>query len=274
MFPSISRGLRAIRYRSARVLQKLRLSSPRLRIDLVWEKSPSVLVGMIGGAVLHPPPTQSEQLIGNRIRKTDVVGSLPLWPEYQQTADYRSELGSTRAPSQVSIGPDTGRFFADLVRATRPDLCVEFGTAFGVSGMYWLAGLEDIGHGRLLTFEPNEVWAEIAKNNLAAVSKRFELVVGTFEENIASHIRQDERIGIAFIDAIHTCEFVSAQFEIVIKYLAPGGIVVIDDIGFSRDMQECWKRIARDPRVLASATLGRLGVLETFQTEGGTGSPR
>ena len=100
-----------------------------------------------------------------------------------------------------------GRFFSWLVTNRRPSVIVEFGTAFGVSGMYWLFGLESNGGGTLLTFEPNDVWARIAEANLVAIGRRFELTVGTFEENIDRNLSPGERIDIAFIDAIHTSEF-------------------------------------------------------------------
>jgi predicted O-methyltransferase YrrM len=139
---------------------------------------------------------------------------------------------------------------------------VEFGTAFGVSGMYWLSGLQMNAFGRLLTFEPNEVWARIAGENLSVVSSRFELTVGTFEENIDRVLRPGESIDLAFIDAIHTSEFVRPQFEAVVARLAAGGLVLLDDIDFSRDMRSCWDGIREDDRVAASVEVERVGVVE------------
>lgn len=113
-----------------------------------------------------------------------------------------------------------GNLFANLVKKRKPSVIVEFGTAFGVSGMYWIAGLEANNYGELLTFEPNKVWAEIARKNLSAIGSRFQLVIGTFEENIDLYLGHDRRIDIAFIDAIHTSEFVIPQFKLVIDRLA------------------------------------------------------
>jgi predicted O-methyltransferase YrrM len=156
-----------------------------------------------------------------------------------------------------------GNLFANLVKKRKPSVIVEFGTAFGVSGMYWIAGLEANNYGELLTFEPNKVWAEIARKNLSAIGSRFQLVIGTFEENIDLYLGHDRRIDIAFIDAIHTSEFVIPQFKLVIDRLAPNGIILLDDINFSSDMASCWDRIALDSRVKASAALSnRVGIVE------------
>jgi predicted O-methyltransferase YrrM len=146
---------------------------------------------------------------------------------------------------------------------SREQLVVEFGTAFGISGMYWLAGLEINKHGRLLTFEPNAIWADIARDNLLAIGRRFTLTHGTFEEHIDSELGADDRIGIAFIDGSHTSDFVLPQFEIVLKHVAPNGLVVFDDVDFSADMASCWESIARDSRVRASLKLtSRVGIVE------------
>jgi len=98
--------------------------------------------------------------------------------------------------------------------------------------------------------------------NFGMISDRFYLTVGTFEEHIAARLN-GRKIDIALIDAIHTPEFVSKQFEIVMSHLRWRGIVLLDDIDFSPDMTECWTRLANDPRVLAAFEVeGHVGVLE------------
>ena len=76
-------------------------------------------------------------------------------------------------------------------------------------------------------------------------------------------MNEGETIDIAFVDAIHTSEFVTPQVELLITLLAPGGLIVLDDISFSDDMCQCWNRWAHDPRVAASVAVGnRVGILE------------
>jgi predicted O-methyltransferase YrrM len=139
---------------------------------------------------------------------------------------------------------------------------VEFGTAFGVSGMYWLSGLETNGSGHLFTYDPNENWLTVARDNLSAVSSKFTSTLGTFEENVDRTLGE-RRVDVAFIDAIHTPEFVRPQFELVAERLTPGGVVIVDDIHFSPEMASLWTQLARDSRVLASCALsGRAGLLQ------------
>jgi predicted O-methyltransferase YrrM len=204
-------------------------------------------------------------LVERRAAATERLGRQPLWSRYESLGEIGGRTyapGATRSSNEVRTIPQVGRFFAWLVVERRPGVVVEFGTAFGVSGMYWLSGLEMNRAGRLLTFEPNRAWAGIARDNLTAVGSRAELTVGTFEENIDCVLGAGEKIDIAFMDAIHTSDFVVPQFQAVAARLAAGGLVLLDDIDFSDDMRSCWEVLRGDARVAASVEVDRVGVLE------------
>ena len=194
-------------------------------------------------------------------------GPHALWDGYRQVyarngAVPLADAKQVRTSNEVRSEASMGCFFTWLVERREPALLVEFGTAFGVSAMYWAAGLDRNGHGRLLTFEPNETWHSIAKQHLELFSARVVPVAGTFEANIDAH-RNGQTIDIAFVDAIHTSEFVDAQVRLVMDRLSPGGLIVLDDINFSEDMRACWNRWAEDPHVVASLALSeRVGLLE------------
>lgn len=155
-----------------------------------------------------------------------------------------------------------GRFYAALCRKLRPQTVVEFGTAFEVSGMYWLAGLEEARTGHLHTFEINDAWADVAQDNLAAVGSRFTLHRGLFEECVEQAL-QGAAIDIAFVDGVHTPEWVLPQVELLAARLRPGGVIILDDINFSDDMDRCWRDLSVEPRVRSAAELmTRVGLLQ------------
>ena len=119
--------------------------------------------------------------------------------------------------------------------------------------MYFLAGIESNQTGKLLTFEPNDVWREVAVHNLSQISNRFDSIAGTFEDNIADALPRGQGIDLAFIDAIHTKEFVLPQLEIVLSRSSDNAIIILDDINFSESMKECWKEVSMDIRFSCSA---------------------
>lgn len=192
-------------------------------------------------------------------QQTNSLGAQPLWEGYQEN----NIGGSTREPDHVRTAPAMGNFYTHLVRQRRPETVVEFGTAFGVSGMYFLAGLEGNARGRLFTFEPNEIWGALARKNLAQISDRFQLTIGTFEQNVDRVLPPGAKIDLAFIDAIHTKEFVLPQLELVLARSSSKTLVLLDDLEFSDSMRECWQEVSTDSRFSASAVLSRgVGILE------------
>jgi len=209
--------------------------------------------------ILAAPSSPALAQIEQRAAETQALGPRPLWEGYTG-ARYAGR--TTRSPNEVRTPPRMGAVYTAMVMARKPASVIEFGTAFGVSGMYWLAGLEASDAGHLFTFEPNDDWATVAEGNLRAISDRFTLTRGTFEENAAA-VLTPRATDIAFIDAIHTSAFVFSQFEILKPYLTERAIVLFDDIGFSPDMVRCWNTIAGSDFVLASAAIGRrVGIVE------------
>lgn len=228
--------------------------------DVQWVRRAGRIAELIPSRVYRPPNRPEFKRVEELARSTDDVGRLPLWDGYRALKGYGRLAATDRAPSEVRSDPRSGRCFAHLASALRPRLIVEVGTAFGVSGMYWLLGLQGTS-GHLLTFDPNEAWNAVARRNLAAIGGSYQAVCGTFEENLAMVTGP---IDMAFLDAIHTDEHVTRQFELVVERASSNAVVLVDDVGFTGgDMARCWMHLSLDRRVVGSALLsGRVGVLE------------
>jgi predicted O-methyltransferase YrrM len=229
------------------------------KIPLNWiqRDEHSWLAQNFGHDFVKPPIGKLARLIEQRAIFTNEQGEQPLWN------GYKSAAKTTRSSNQVRTQPTMGNLFTHLVKCKRAENVIEFGTAFGVSGMYFLAGLKDNNFGQLLTFDPNDVWAKLANENLKQIGHPYKLTIGTFEDNIDKVLPKDQHIDVAFIDAIHTQEFVLPQLETLLKYSKPGTIIILDDINFSKDMEECWRKVSRDSRFKSAVTVGdRVGIVE------------
>ena len=91
--------------------------------------------------VARLPKAPFETLIEERSKETDrAAGKRPAWTAYG---------GARRRPNEVRSARIMGRLYADL-QTLAPATVVEFGTAFGVSGMYFSAALKQIGGGLAL----------------------------------------------------------------------------------------------------------------------------
>lgn len=232
------------------------------KIPLEWiqRDEQSWLAQNMGRDFVKPPIGPLATFIEKRAIITNEQGEQPLWNGYQGAAK------ATRSSNQVRTQPTMGNLFTHLAQKTKANNVIEFGTAFGVSGMYFLAGLKANGSGQLLTFDPNEIWAKLADDNLQQIGHSYTLTIGTFEDNIDRVLPQGQHIDLAFIDAIHTQEFVLPQLEIVLKHSRPGTIIVLDDINFSKDMEACWQKVSHDSRFRSAVTVGdRVGIVEVNQ---------
>ena len=202
------------------------------------------------------------QAIEEAISKTDDKGKMSLWEGYDGIPDYAQSVGpnSKRNMSQVRTGRGICEFYAWLAVQIQPATILEFGAAFGASGMYWLAGLTIAGKGHLVSFEPNELWCSIARKNFEAVSDQFILTAGTFEDNLSLVA---PKATITLIDAIHTKSVVLAQFEHVKQVSQSGALVIFDDLGFSDDMWECWQEVCDSSDISSAWQIGkRVGIVE------------
>jgi hypothetical protein len=78
-------------------------------------------------------------------------------------------------------------------------------------------------------------------------------------------------IDLAFVDGIHTYDFVWRQYEILRPLMAPGGLLLFDDIDFRKPenrMPEVWNELRRQPDLAAALEVeGRLGIIELGATQ-------
>lgn len=235
------------------------LQSRNIPIHWIKHGESSWLCNNIYGKYLKSHKSLYSSRIERLAQETNNSGAQKLWDGYGEN----NIAGSTRMPNAVRTAANMGNLYTYLVRAKKPKVIVEFGSAFGVSGMYFTAGLNINNNGVLLTFEPNSIWAKFAKNNLSQISDRFSLTIGTFEEHIDHTLPAGQLIDIAFIDAIHTRQFVEPQLNLVYDRCNSGALIILDDINFSNDMREYWNDVSVDSRFTSSLELGnRVGVLE------------
>ena len=198
--------------------------------------------------------------------QTNKLGEQSLWKGYGEN-DFSKR--ATRMPNNVRTSGSLGNLYTHIVVVKKPEIIVEFGTAFGVSGMFFLAGIEQNQKGKLLTFEPNLAWSKIAERNLSRISNRFQLTNDCFESSIDLVLEKKQVLDIAFIDAIHTREFVIPQLDICLSRSKSGTLIIImDDINFSQNMSECWNEVSHDSRFSSSLSFGkRVGVLDRGSVE-------
>lgn len=159
----------------------------------------------------------------------------------------------------MNIEQDQGRFLAFLVGLTGARRIVEIGTFTGMSALF-LAGALPPG-GRLVCCDIDERYVSVGRPfwGQAGVEDRIEVRIGPAADTLAA-MPPGETYDLAFIDADKGGY--ATYLDLVLQRLAPGGMVVVDNVLWSglvidpTDTEADTEAIrAFNDRVAADATL-------------------
>jgi predicted O-methyltransferase YrrM len=168
---------------------------------------------------------------------------------------------ATAATEWMSLPPVLTRLLMRLVRERRPLACLELGTGFGISTACQAAALELNGAGRIVSLDV-EGMSAIAAAWLEGVglSHRTELVAGQIEDTLPGAVEGLSPVDFVLLDADHTEAGTFGAFETILPALAPGAVLVFDDIHWTAEMRRAWGTVRAHERVAASVSLRRLGI--------------
>lgn len=152
-----------------------------------------------------------------------------------------------------------GRLLSTTIRVCRTNRCLELGTAFGMSALFILYALRANGEeGHLTTVEGWEPQFSISSGVL---KERFRDMVccrfGRTEEILPSVVESMGSIEFLFHDAGHSREDYTKDFNVMIGGIAPGAVVLFDDIRWDDprfranppETYRGWREVVKHPRV-------------------------
>lgn len=133
---------------------------------------------------------------------------------------------------EMASNPVLLRFLQFLVRLGRCHRILEIGTFIGVSAMSFARALPPTGE--VVTIEKFDKFAAVARENFARnhLSERISLLCGDAHEVLVT-LPRDRLFDFAFIDGDKGRY--SDYFYMVDPLIAPGGLVVVDDVFFHGD---------------------------------------
>jgi len=139
----------------------------------------------------------------------------------------------------------------------RPLEILELGTSLGVTTAY-LASADSRnrvqtleGSGELLRVA-QDVWKVLKLENIAWVEGNIDDTL-----NKCAHAKTD----LAYVDANHTYEATMRYVRILLPRLTEKGVIVMDDIHYSEEMERAWEELKADERVTTSMDLYHVGLL-------------
>lgn len=160
-----------------------------------------------------------------------------------------------------SISRTWGSMLFQIVRHTRPSVCLELGTSLGISASYLGAACALNGNGSVLTLEGASSLAELARRNHISLGLNMVTVIpGRFQDTLQAALSGNHPVDFVFIDGHHDRDATIKYFAQIKPFLSNRAVVLFDDILWSRGMRQAWRDIRRNAGSSVTLDLMRMGV--------------
>ena len=146
-----------------------------------------------------------------------------------------------------------------LARYFRPAEVLELGTSLGISTLYLAMGADE---GRLHTIEGCPQTARIAQHHFELLKQQNIVpVLGSFRTKLPEVLQRIDRLDLVFIDGHHAKEPTLDYFRQCLSRSHNDTVLVLDDIHWSKGMEEAWAQIKEDPAVTVTIDLYQMGIV-------------
>jgi predicted O-methyltransferase YrrM len=168
----------------------------------------------------------------------------------------------TRAVSEIArtaLKPAAqARLLYRLARYFQAEQVLELGTSFGITTLYLALGAEE---GMVHTIEGCPQTQRFAQHHFDRSGRSdIHTVLGSFRSRLPEVLRQMGTVDLAFIDGHHALEPTMEYTEAILGFAHPGTILVLDDIHWSRGMEQAWAWVKAHPRITVTVDLYDLGL--------------
>jgi len=155
--------------------------------------------------------------------------------------------------------PRLGQLLFRIARYYQSGIILELGTSLGLSTAYFALAREQA---KVLTIEGAGAIAAVAEKNFRSLDLRnVEWTVGNFDDVLADALDRGGSPDLVFVDGNHRLEPTLYYFDWLIHRSSPSSILIFDDIHWSGEMEEAWKTIREDPRVMLTIDLFFIGIV-------------
>lgn len=170
---------------------------------------------------------------------------------------------NVRKVSQIArYAPVPGKYgilLSNMAAEFGAPLIIEFGTSLGISTMYMASPCP---HVKVKTIEGCPAISEIAEENInEAGIRNVEVITGSFDEVLPVIFNKKNKPGLVFIDGNHRKEPVIRYFTHIAKISDSKTVIIIDDINYSKEMEEAWEEIKRFDNVSVTVDIFRMGIV-------------
>lgn len=134
---------------------------------------------------------------------------------------------------------------------------LELGTSLGITTSY-LAAADS--RNRVVTLEGSGEVLKIAQGVWRALKlENIQCEEGNIDDTLYKYAR--EGLDIAYVDANHTYEATKRYVDFLLPKMNKKGVIILDDIHYSAQMERAWNELRADERVTTSMDMYHVGLL-------------
>ena len=135
---------------------------------------------------------------------------------------------------------------------------IELGTSLGLNTLY----ISDKPETIVKTFEGDPIISSMAREHFKQFNRlNIELIEGNIDETLEIEIQRFKSIDLAYLDANHRYEPSLKYYETISTKCHEKSLIVLDDIHWSKEMNDAWNEIKNRPEVVVSIDLFEGGLL-------------
>ena len=168
---------------------------------------------------------------------------------------------STRKISSIArhglTSPKFSRLLYRIAAEQAGHHILELGTSLGVNTLYLSSARPSA---QVYTLEGVSAIAERAERAFRPYAN-IQLVRGNIDQTLPEVLAPLPSVDLAYLDANHRYEPTVRYFEQIITKTRENSVVVVDDIYWSREMQQAWQYIKQHPSVTLSIDLFDAGLV-------------
>jgi predicted O-methyltransferase YrrM len=204
------------------------------------------------GIVLTVETTRQKMIADRRSIKVHDLGSRSKFTG--KTEEKVSDI-ARRSP----VSSKYGALLSNMAAEFGKPLIIELGTSLGISTMYMAASCKE---SLISTIEGSPEIAAIARENFTdAGLSNITLMEGSFDEVLPRFAASGVKPGLVFIDGNHRKEPVLKYFKEIAMISDSNTVILIDDINYSKEMEEAWEEMKQNEEVSVTVDIFRMGIL-------------
>jgi predicted O-methyltransferase YrrM len=155
--------------------------------------------------------------------------------------------------------PPFSRLLFRIIREYNFTHILELGTSLGQNTLYMHQAAPE---GTIYTLEGSPEIVQVAQQNFDNMGAgNIHIVEGNIDKTLLPTLNKMEKVDLAYVDANHRYEPTLRYFEAILAKTHARSIIVIDDLHWSKGMNDAWQQIVAHPRVSLTLDLFDAGLV-------------